>query len=84
MRRFTRLTNTFSKRLDNHAHALALYFVFYNFVRIHKAVKVTPAMAAGITDRFDSFEDIVGLMDDAEVRATIQRRQAVLALPHSI
>lgn len=57
-RRFTRLTNTFSKKLDNHIHALALYFVFYNFVRIHKTLKMTPAMAAGVTDCLWSLEDI--------------------------
>lgn len=63
-RRFTRLTNAFSKKLDNHIHALALYFAFYNFCRIHKSLKVTPAMAAGITDRLWSLEDIVAKMDD--------------------
>lgn len=57
-RRFTRLTNAFSKKLDNHIHALALYFAFYNFCRIHKTLKVTPAMAAGITDKLWSLEDI--------------------------
>jgi IS1 family transposase len=66
MRRFTRLTNVFSKKVDNHCHALALYFVFYNFVRIHKTLRVTPAMAAGVSDRLWSMEDIVALMDDAE------------------
>ena len=64
-RRFTRLTNAFSKKLDNHIHALALYFAFYNFVRIHKTLKVTPAMAAGITDRLWSLEDIVERIDAA-------------------
>ncbi len=63
MRRFTRLTNAFSKKLDNHMHALALYFAFYNFTRIHKTLKVTPAMAAGITDRLWSMEDIANLID---------------------
>jgi IS1 family transposase len=58
MRRFTRLTNAFSKKLDNHIHALALYFAFYNFCRIHKTLRMTPAMAAGITDRLWSLEDI--------------------------
>jgi IS1 family transposase len=58
MRRFTRLTNGFSKKLDNHIHALALYFMFYNFCRIHKTLRVTPAMAAGITKRLWSLEDI--------------------------
>ena len=63
MRRFTRLTNAFSRKLDSHIHALALYFVFYNFVRIHKTLKVTPAMAAGITDRLWSMGDIAALSD---------------------
>ena len=62
-RRFTRLTNAFSKKLDNHIHALALYFAFYNFCRIHKTLRVTPAMAAGITDRLWSLEDIVAKID---------------------
>jgi len=57
-RRFTRLTNAFSKKFDNHVHMLALYFAFYNFARIYKTLKVTPAMAAGITDRLWSLEDI--------------------------
>jgi hypothetical protein len=63
MRRFTRLTNAFSKKIDNHIHALALYFTFYNFCRIHKTLRVTPAMAAGITDRLWSLEDIVAKID---------------------
>lgn len=64
MRRFTRLTNAFSKKLDNHLHALALYFAFYNFCRIHKSLRVTPAMAAGVTDRLWSLEDIVAKIDE--------------------
>lgn len=64
MRRFTRLTNAFSKKLDNHIHALALYFAFYNFVRIHKTLRMSPAMAAGITDRLWSLEDIVAKIDE--------------------
>lgn len=62
-RRFTRLTNAFSKKLDNHIHALALYFAFYNFCRIHKSLRMSPAMAAGITDRLWSLEDIVAKID---------------------
>lgn len=63
MRRFTRLTNAFSKRLANHCHALALYFVWYNFVRIHKTLLVTPAMAAGVTDKLWDMKDIAALID---------------------
>lgn len=66
MRRFTRLTNAFSKKVDNHFHALSLYFVFYNFVRIHKALKVTPAMAAGVSDRLWSMEDLAELVEAAQ------------------
>jgi IS1 family transposase len=62
-RRFTRLTNAFSKKLDNHIHALALYFAFYNFCRIHKTLRVTPAMAAGITDHLWTLDDIVAKID---------------------
>lgn len=63
MRRFTRLTNAFSKKLENHIHALALYFAFYNLCRIHKTLRMSPAMAAGITDRLWSLEDIVAKID---------------------
>ncbi|TXM97349.1 DDE-type integrase/transposase/recombinase [Methylobacterium sp. WL64] len=63
MRRFTRLTNAFSKKFENHHHALALYFMFYNFVRIHKTLKVAPAMAAGISDRLCSMEDVAALIE---------------------
>jgi len=72
MRRFTRLTNAFSKKLENHCHALALYFVHYNFMRIHKTLRVTPAMAAGITDRVWSWEDIIAIVDEIEA----QRKKA--------
>ena len=63
MRRFTRLTNAFSKKLRNHALALALYFVHYNFCRIHKTLHMTPAMAAGLTTQLHDSEWIVGLVD---------------------
>lgn len=66
MRRYTRLTNAFSKKFDNHLHALALYFVSYNWIRIHKTLRVTPAMAAGLTDKLLSWEDVVELIDARE------------------
>lgn len=62
MRRFTRLTNAFSKKLENHKHAVALYFLHYNFVRIHKTLRCSPAMAAGVTDRLWSIDDVVALI----------------------
>ena len=64
MRRFTRLTNAFSKKIENHCHAIALHFVYYNFVKQHKTLRVTPAMAAGLTKRFMSIEDVVKLVPD--------------------
>ncbi len=66
MRRYTRLTNAFSKLIQNHCHALALYFVWYNFVRIHKSLRVSPAMAAGVTDRLWDMTDVVALIDTNE------------------
>lgn len=64
MRRFTRLTNAFSKKVENHAHAIALHFMHYNFVRIHKTLKVTPAMAAGVSETLWSLEDVVEMSDN--------------------
>lgn len=64
MRRFTRLTNAFSKKFENHMHMVALYTMFYNFVRIHKTLRVTPAMEAGLTDRVWDMEDILAVMDE--------------------
>ena len=61
MRRFTRLTNAFSKKVDNHKAAIALYFMHYNFARIHKTLRVTPAMEAGVADHVWSLEEIARL-----------------------
>src|SRR6266542_96789 len=60
-RRFTRLTNGFSKKLENHEHALALYFMHYNFCRIHQTLGVTSAMEAGITDHVWSLDEVIDL-----------------------
>lgn len=62
-RRFTRLTNGFSKRLDNHSHSLAIYFFNHNFCRIQKSLRVTPAMAAGVSDTLMTMNDLVRLVD---------------------
>lgn len=63
MRRFTRLTNAFSKKMENHCHAIALHFVYYNFAKIHKTLRVTPAMEAGLTKDVMTIEEIVRLAD---------------------
>lgn len=69
MRRFTRLTNGHSKKVENHEHALALHYMHYNFGRPQRSIGGTPAMAAGITDRVWSIEEIVGLLDAADKKA---------------
>jgi IS1 family transposase len=69
MRRFTRLTNGHSKKVENHEHALALHYVHYNFARPQKALGGTPAMAARLADRVWSVEDIIALLDAAEKKA---------------
>jgi IS1 family transposase len=87
MRRFTRLTNAFSKKLENHAYAVALHVTFYNFVRIHKTLRMSPAMAAGITNHLWSMEDIVALIDAREPppkkRGTYRPRQPKSASANS-
>ena len=65
MRRFTRLTNAFSQKIENHARAVALHFMFYNFYRLHQTLRITPAMAAGITERKWEVSDIVALIEEA-------------------
>ncbi|GFO82713.1 MAG: transposase [Methyloceanibacter sp.] len=62
-RRMTRLTNAFSKKVQNHAHAMALHFMYYNFVRIHKTLRTTPAMAAGVTTRLWEMSDVVDVLE---------------------
>jgi IS1 family transposase len=67
MRRFTRLTNGFSKKVENHEHALAIYFMHYNFCRIHQSIRVTPAMEAGVSQHVWSLEEMVGLLETEEI-----------------
>lgn len=66
MRRFTRLTNAFSKKLENHMHAISLYFMFYNFCKIHKSLRVTPAMEASLTDHVWSMAEVVEIIPEEE------------------
>ena len=73
MRRFTRLTNAFSKKVANHDHAVALHFMYYNFVRIHSSLRITPAMAAGVTDRLWEIGDIVKLLEEKEAAQPMKR-----------
>lgn len=63
IRMHTRLTNAFSKKVENHAHAVALHMMYYNFVRIHKTLKMTPAMAAGVTDRLWEVADVIKVLE---------------------
>src|ERR1700674_4037757 len=66
-RRMTRLTNAFSKKAENHAHMMAIYFMHYNFVRIHQTLKVTPAMAARITGELWEMSDMVKVLEEWEI-----------------
>ena len=68
MRRFTRLTNGFSKKLDNHGHAVALYFMHYNFCRVHKTLRVTPAMEAGLADHVWTLQELVNLLQTKDLK----------------
>ena len=63
MRRFTRLTNAYSKKVENHESAISLHFMYYNFARIHQILRVTPAMEAGVCDHVWSLEEIVNLLN---------------------
>jgi hypothetical protein len=65
MRRFTRLTNGFSKKIEHHTAAVAVHMLHYNFVRIHQTLRTTPAMAAGVTNRLWEISDMIALLDQA-------------------
>ena len=75
MRRFTRLTSGFSKKFENDCHALALYFVWYNWIRVHKTLRVAPAMAAGLTDKLMDWADIVQMIDNRELQTKINKAE---------
>jgi len=83
MRRFTRLTNAFSKKLESHANAIALHFAYYNFVRIHQTLRMTPAMAAGVTNRLWEMADLVAIVEAADAKpvrpTTYQKRESLAA-----
>jgi IS1 family transposase len=74
MRRFTRLTNAFSKKVENHAYAVAIHMMYYNFVRIHSTLRVTPAMAARVSSRLWEMSDIVALVEAEEAKAIPTKR----------
>jgi IS1 family transposase len=75
MRRFTRLTNGFSKKVENHIAAVSLHFMYYNFVRVHQTLRVTPAMAGGVTDRLWEVSDIIRLLEEREGRISGEEKQ---------
>lgn len=74
IRRFPCLTNGFSKNVENHAHAVALHFMFYNFCRIHQTLRVTPAMAAGVTDRLWDISDIAKMLEARDLAIATRKR----------
>jgi len=80
MRRFTRLTNGFSKKLENHGHMVALYFLHYNFCRVHKTLRVTPAMEAGLADHIWTLEELCSLLPEKKPNARIDKEMILKAL----
>jgi hypothetical protein len=72
MRRFTRPTNGFSKKTGNHAYSVAIHFMHYNFVSIHETLRITPAMAAGVTPKLWSLTDMVRVIEDWEVARSLK------------
>lgn len=81
IRRFTRLTNAFSKKVENHAAAVAIWFMYYNFCRVHQTLRVTPAMEAGIADRVWRVEELCGLLPEpVHVARRIEKNLVLKAL----
>ena len=72
-RRFTRLTNAFSKKVENHEASIALHFMYYNFVKIHKTLKCSPAMAAGVTEKLWEMSDVVAMIEAEEAKVSKKR-----------
>ncbi len=84
MRRFTRLTNAFSKKVENHAHSVALHYMFYNFCRTHQTLKVTPAIEAGLTDHVWSLEEVCALLPKPTVKASNIEKETLLRAVNGI
>jgi hypothetical protein len=78
IRRFTRLTNAFSKKVDNHRHSVALHYMHYNFCRIHQTLRCTPAMEAGLTDHVWSLEELIALLPKPVVKTSAIERNLLL------
>jgi hypothetical protein len=74
MRRFTRLTNAFSKKVEGHAHAIAFHMMYCNFVRVHSKLRMSPAMAAGVSERLWEIGDIVALVEAVEAVTKLKKR----------
>jgi len=72
MKRFARLSNGFSKKAENHPYSVAIHFMHYNFVRIHQSLRITPAMAAGVTTKLWSLTDMVRVIEDWEAQRTMK------------
>ena len=80
MRRFTRLTNGFSKKAENHCHAVALYFMYYNFARVHQTLRVTPAMESGLASHVWSIEEICNLVAPKKAVASARKTEQAMIL----
>lgn len=80
MRRFTRLTNGFSKKVQNHCHAVALYFMYYNFARVHQTLRVTPCMEAGLTDHVWTIEEICNLVKPKKAVSNVKATEKAMLL----
>ena len=81
MRRFTRLTNAFSKKVENHAAAVGLYFMWYNFGRKHMTLGTTPAVKAGVADHIWSVDEVIALLEAGEPKATSPARKSISNWP---